>query len=545
MQEEFFDAFRHIFVFLWIWSFFPCIYVMGSSLVTDKSTEIEIRAFRLQQYEYAGKQIGSKNWRVTYEAVSLNGSALRKCMIVSWRDLIHRELETTIGAAVGAILVIIPEKLDSLVEKEIQEFQMVEKKFADFRTEQAVYFVPKRSDSIDYLMQSVAIASKRAPSAVQSLYNAVASNNFHITSSSTATANVASPKNYNIIGQLNAGERGRPYLLIVAHYDTHSILPGYGKGVDSNGSGMAALLELLAILSRFYSDPANRPKLNIVFLLSAAGKYNYQGARQYIEEFQERRSDESIVHSLCLDSLAGGNALNFHVAKAPTEGSSAAYKILQHLKNFANKDRPVRVVTKKINLSAERLAWEHEMFNKMRVHSATISHFENHANPMRTSLLDTRSNIDESVFVENVQVIANALVSFAYDLDSSLCAGSNKGCSLLSKGSGVERNRLLAWLDTFTSSPRPAAATQTKLVADLNNVVERYAHKTTVSEVNMVDFVLYDIFDDKLVANIVKPAIFELFLAAIIGVYLFAVYQLSLNAQTILDGTVTKLRKFV
>src|SRR4051794_17532174 len=106
MQEEFFDALRHIFVAFWIWSFFPWLLISGSNLVVaaDRSSseqQIEIRAYRLQQYEYAGKQYGSKSWKVLYDAVSLNGSALRKCMVVSWRDLLNKkELEESIGAAV-------------------------------------------------------------------------------------------------------------------------------------------------------------------------------------------------------------------------------------------------------------------------------------------------------------------------------------------------------------------------------------------------------------------------------------------------------------
>lgn len=72
---------------------------------------------------------------------------------------------------------------------------------------------------------------------------------------------------------------------------------------------------------------------------------------------------------LCLDGLGGGDALNFHVSKALTDGT-AAHKFFQTLQNFAGKYQKkddqegyVRVVTKKISLSAERLAWEHEIYN--------------------------------------------------------------------------------------------------------------------------------------------------------------------------------------
>lgn len=73
------------------------------------------------------------------------------------------------------------------------------------------------------------------------------------------------------------------------------------KGVDSNGSGVAALLEILAILSKFYSDSSNRPKFNVVFVLSAAGKFNYQGSRQWIEDFQEKHSGIFFIFNQKID----------------------------------------------------------------------------------------------------------------------------------------------------------------------------------------------------------------------------------------------------
>lgn len=56
--------------------------------------------------------------------------------------------------------------------------------------------------------------------------------------------------------------------MFVAHYDSHSAVPLLSTGSDSNGSGIAALLELLAIFQKFYLDPSNRPKFNMIFLFS-------------------------------------------------------------------------------------------------------------------------------------------------------------------------------------------------------------------------------------------------------------------------------------
>lgn len=55
-------------------------------------------------------------------------------------------------------------------------------------------------------------------------------------------------------GRLWASDRNSPTVVVVAHYDSHSAVPSLSQGADSNGSGVAALLELLAILSQFYAS---------------------------------------------------------------------------------------------------------------------------------------------------------------------------------------------------------------------------------------------------------------------------------------------------
>jgi Zn-dependent M28 family amino/carboxypeptidase len=60
-------------------------------------------------------------------------------------------------------------------------------------------------------------------------------------------------------------------------------------GADSNGSGMAVLLELLAIFSQLYAQ-SQRAHYNLVFALTAGGQFNYQGSRSFIDDFNERYS---------------------------------------------------------------------------------------------------------------------------------------------------------------------------------------------------------------------------------------------------------------
>lgn len=91
-----------------------CPWNINASQIGGQNVEFEFRAYRLQQFDLSGNLYGSRSWRVMYEVVSLNGSVLRKCVILSWRDLIGKDLEKTLGASVGAVVVLIPSSFDSL-----------------------------------------------------------------------------------------------------------------------------------------------------------------------------------------------------------------------------------------------------------------------------------------------------------------------------------------------------------------------------------------------------------------------------------------------
>ncbi|KAI3420399.1 hypothetical protein GPALN_003698 [Globodera pallida] len=540
MSDELLDALRNIFVLLWFCVLFIGVFVSGANYGLEK-LEIEIRAFRLQQFETAGKLYGSRSWKVLSEVVSVNESVLRKCAVVPWRELVGIDFEEKFSAPVGAVLFIIPSDFKKLSKADKEAFLTVERKFATFHTEMAVYFA-EDSPILRTLLESVESSSGRAPTAVQQLLSAMVSDNFQISSSNGATTNVASNKIFNVIAHLNALDRGRPYIFLVAHYDTYGIIPALAVGTDSNGSGIAVLLELLTIFSQLYALPSHEARYNLVFVLSAGGKFSYQGSRSFIDDFNERHSDESIALAICLDSLALGDSLYVHASKTPSDANTLRF--IQTLKHFA--ERPVELITKKINLVSDRLTWEHEIYNIRRIHSVTISHFSNHSDPFRNSLLDIPTSANFVVLEDNTKTIANALVSFVFGLDSQLCNSVKENelaCSLLNDAIGVDPKRLRAWMSMFGSKPRPIAEPQQRLVSNLYEVVKRTAHSAHITEISVNDFVLYNINEDTLTITIVKPAISELILAFVICVYLYALYHFALHAQSLLEGTVIRIRK--
>ena len=54
-----------------------------------------------------------------------------------------------------------------------------------------------------------------------------------------------------------SGEDQLPTILVVAHYDAGGGAPGLAEGADSNGSGVAMLLELARLFSALYASSRN------------------------------------------------------------------------------------------------------------------------------------------------------------------------------------------------------------------------------------------------------------------------------------------------
>lgn len=193
-------------------------------------------------------------------------------------------------------------------------------------------------------------------------------------------------------------------------------------GSDSNGSGVVALLELARIFSKLYSSPKTQPKMNLIFLLSGAGKFNFLGTKKWIEENLDNSLSNLHIDSqltICLDAIGGSfnrKELYVHVSKPPKENSSGAI-LLQDLTKIG-KQRGVNVslVHKKINLADEQLAWDHERFSIRRLPALTLSSLSNHKESIRGSILDTLENIDFDILANNVKIIAEAISKQVFDI---------------------------------------------------------------------------------------------------------------------------------
>ncbi len=67
-----------------------------------------------------------------------------------------------------------------------------------------------------------------------------------------------------------SGEDQLPTILVVAHYDAGGGAPGLAAGADSNGSGVAMLLELARLFAPLYSSSRNAAFMELKGSLSSS-----------------------------------------------------------------------------------------------------------------------------------------------------------------------------------------------------------------------------------------------------------------------------------
>ncbi|KAK9754749.1 Peptidase family M28 [Popillia japonica] len=485
----------------------------------------------MQHFDLQGSAHGCRSASVNLEARSLLGwSTSRHCVVAKIQDLTIDHFRN-IKARAGALLVILPENFSELSSDDKQQLLVLED--AMLATQEImipVYFslwTPELSSIVTEVTETV--GDDKSKSATEAMINSIAANGYQI---------VVNPRSPNpktdiklstlqgvLVGQSHDGKTQT--IAIVAHYDSFGVAPDLSFGADSNGSGVAILLELVRLFSTLYSDSKTRGKYNIVFLLTGGGKLNYQGRSKKWLEDQLDTLDGAIIQEasyvMCLDTLAAGDSLYMHVSKPPKDGAPANlfFKALK-ISSDGYPSVTVDGVHKKINLADDILAWEHERFSIRRLSAFTLSTLKSHKDSLRGTILDTRESVNLDRLVQNTQVIAEALASQIYNVS----AGEVFGKSLK-----VEKSSLEAWIDYLSSQPRAAQILCQKdnpVVAFLRETFTKYLRDVkvsyTVPDKRDPDFMFYDVTKSVMNVYSVKPAVFDLVLTVAIIMYLVIVY---------------------
>lgn len=280
---------------------------------------------------------------------------------------------------------------------------------------------------------------------------------------------------------------------------------GLAFGADSNGSGVIAIIELIRLFSKLYSNPKTHPKANLIFVLTGGGKISYFGSRKWIEENLDNSESSLLSETLftmCLDSLSNEN-LYMHVSKPPKENTPSAIffnDLKQTALNIGSGLVNVSLTHKKINLADETLAWEHERFSIRRLPAFTISSVNAPKNYRRWSIVDRPKQVDVDLLSRNIQIIAESLAKqlfrfsdqdnlevFYTDLKVSKTLVSTFLYLLTNKPRGQQ---LLLTTSKGTTYQHPA------LISTFEHILKKYAKEVEIYNIKPdkrePEFIFYD-----------------------------------------------------
>uniref|UniRef100_A0A915K567 BOS complex subunit NCLN n=1 Tax=Romanomermis culicivorax TaxID=13658 RepID=A0A915K567_ROMCU len=562
MIDDFCDLFRLQFSLIYVLIAVPIVSTALNPASSQKQHQTgvvvqEFRAYRLQHFDLAGNLKGSRNWRVSFDATALNSSVLRRCLIVSWRHLLGVvKLHEILPPTLGAVLILIPGDLTSLSIEDRDAFVELEHNLLEKPFNFGVFLSPE-TPALKEILENVEKQQKNEKaSALATLISMVTANSYHFVSEIQSSNVQLTQPIFNIMSKLSSFERNDkvPTILIVAHYDSFGLAPALSFGADSNASGMIALLEILLVFSKLYGNNYTRARYNLVFLLSGAGKFNFMGSRQFIDDYTEQLENSNspaskIEFALCLDSLLYNedDNLYMHVSKLPRNNSNL-HNFYTRLQNSASKyNSKAEIVAKKINLGDEYLAWEHERYSIRKIYGFTVSKHANHKNPFRRSILDLNTGKPDQIrnLKRNIRVITEALIDHVFQIpsdDETLARTSSTSDLSLQ----VDDNMISSIFSLITSFPRSVQnMTSSKddippkqfLLNDLFSIMNHYGHETHYVPIKLdkrdPEFVLYGATIDKIFAYRIKPAIFDLVLASVIIGYLSLLYIFILNASNL------------
>lgn len=496
----------------------------------------EFSVYRMQQYDLQGQNYGSRNAILNTEARTVEAEVLsRRCVMMRLAEFSYEKYQKALRQSAGAVVIILPQNMSTMPQDIVQQFMELEPELLATETIVPVYFALEDEELLSiYHQTQMSSSSQGDSSAAEVLLHTATANGFQMVTSGAQSKAVSDWAITSLEGRLaGAGGEELPTIVLVAHYDSFGVAPWLSYGADSNGSGVAILLELARLFSRLYSYKRTHAGYNLLFFLSGGGKFNYQGTKRWLEDSLDHTDSsllqDNVAFVLCLDTLGNDDNLYLHVSKPPKEGSPqhTLLKELETVVDNQHSDLKFSMVHKKINLADDTLAWEHERFGIRRLPAFTLSHLESHRSPARHSIMDMRPHVDLKKLSRNTKVIAETLARVIYNLTEK---GASGDLEIFTEQMQVQEDQLTSLVDWLTAQPRAAQLLDkdSSVVNTLEYYMSRYLKDVkrhlVKADKRDPEFVFYDQLKQTMNAYRVKPAIFDLLLALCIASYLGVLY---------------------
>eukprot|EP00921_Rhytidocystis_pertsovi_P019832 GHVQ01031508.1.p1 GENE.GHVQ01031508.1~~GHVQ01031508.1.p1 ORF type:complete len:575 (+),score=52.60 GHVQ01031508.1:146-1870(+) len=258
-----------------------------------------------------------------------------------------------------------------------------------------------------------------------------------------------------------------PTIAFVTYYDSFAPAPSMSFGVDGNGSGLIATLELARLFERLYTTvkPAG---YNLLFLFTSGSASNFQGLEEWLSNADSKLID-SIEFALCLDTLGGG-PLSLQLSRKPKLPNAQKFA---DLLGRAAKGLGVdfKIQTKKIKIHDPSVPWQHEWLAKHKVVGGTLTRLTQASSIMqRGSILDNRlSPRSVDSLIKNIRVVAEGVTAFIYDV-------SEDEARIFDGPLAPDTQFVVAWQRLLATTPRfyPLLKAKNSFVQELTKTLNKF-----------------------------------------------------------------------
>lgn len=406
--------------------------------------------YRMLQYDHADQQLGSRKAALSLPAVPSTAlDAARSVVVIEFSKLTEAKIHDILFTKkAGGLLIILPAPGDTVSPEVEDQWRQVEHNLMSREIPIPVYLTFDGENA-----KQLKAAVERGAGDTQLVVNKKQD-------PVKAGAELLKAHNFQAFlegtGEAESGEAAK-IIAVVAHTDSMGLAPGLSVGADSNGSGMAAVLQLARMFHRLYSSSRMQGKHSMIFVLTGAGKLDFAGTKHWLSSTDPRIVDR-LDFVLCLDAIGGAAVdpstkqplLYVHSSKPAKDASLTRVMTVLNASAHAQGTQ-LAVVHKKINISDPLVSWEHEQFSRRRVMAVTLSRHPTHAAHLRSSVLDT--TVDKLTLRSNVQLVANALARVVFELEDPL--------GIFEGAYGINVPFLEAFVDLAASEgrmlPHPAA----------------------------------------------------------------------------------------
>lgn len=471
--------------------------------------EMTFTAHRYIQYDKGGKPLGSRKATINHVVAQGEkvGDLNRNVALVRMENLTLGLVEEIKARNAPALLVILPRDLTTINPEVLEDWKEIEQSLLKQELNMAIWFAFD-CEEIQNIVQVLDEADDR--------YHLSGSSNPRQIGRVSLTNFLGSIRSK---GNVNSPKDRLKNILIVANYDSYAGVPTLAFGANDNGSGLVALLQLASIFNRFYTTTETHGSYNFMFLITGAGRFNFQGTRSWLQNADATTSGvlENIDFVLCLDRLGVGNKLHLHVPKTSNSKFDTAFNVFRSTAKKFN--IPFQINNNKRPSTGGISEWQHELLARKPIFAATLS-AESEPNILhsKSTLFDRAELVDVDILVRNIKFIAEVLCRVAYGHQDE------ENMEVLTGQYEVNEEFVKHWIDYFGRTPRMSPyISGTTLQETLNDVLSKYTQDVMKHEFkfDMSFTKFYSSQSVELSAYRVKTLWFDLTLSITIFLYLF------------------------